>query len=140
MFKKPKQLMLLLGAVVLVTSVGFGTVWSYIRTAHTQLGETVRDTVPISFELKRLEQMTGDLIPEIRANQKVAAQLDVEIEYLEREIGSMEESQEKRRAQRGPCFPRFRPHHRRTQALPWQPHRTRIGYGRWAVLGQMSAR
>jgi hypothetical protein len=79
--------------LIVVSSVGFGTVWSYCRTAHQEIGRQIRDTVPISFELKRLEQMTRDLIPEIRANPKVAAQLDVEIDYLAREIQSMEQSQ-----------------------------------------------
>ncbi|MCL4206101.1 MAG: hypothetical protein KJ000_26760 [Pirellulaceae bacterium] len=83
-----------LGAL-LVSSVGAGTLWSYFRTVHAEIGRQVRDAVPIGFELKRLEQMTADLIPEIQANQKVAAQLDVEIEYLEREIAEMDEAQQR---------------------------------------------
>ena len=58
---------------LLVSSVGAGTLWSYFRTVHAEIGRQVRDAVPIGFELKRLEQMTADLIPEIQANQKVAA-------------------------------------------------------------------
>jgi hypothetical protein len=58
---------------------------------HAEIGRQVRDAVPIGFELKRLEQMTAELIPDIQANQKVAAQLDVEIEYLDREIAELDE-------------------------------------------------
>jgi chromosome segregation ATPase len=87
-----------LGAM-LVSSIGAGTLWSYFRTVHAEIGRQVRDAVPIGFELKRLEQMTADLIPEIQANQKVAAQLDVEIEYLEREIAEMDEGQQRAKAE-----------------------------------------
>ena len=96
---KPSRLWIGAAVAVVVTSIGAGTVWSYIRTAHAELGQKIRDTVPITFELKRLEQLTRDLIPEIRANQKVAAQLDVEIEYLQREIDAMEEAQAEEKAQ-----------------------------------------
>jgi len=99
MLPKPSRLWIVMVTGLLVSSVGVGTVWSYLRTAHSELGEKIRDTVPIAFELKRLEQMTGDLIPEIRANQKVAAQLDVECEYLDREIRTIGDSQEQAKAE-----------------------------------------
>jgi chromosome segregation ATPase len=99
LFFLSKRLWLVAAGVVLITSLGLGTVWSYIRTAHNELGKTIRDTVPISFELKRLEQATQDLIPEIRANQKVAAQLDVETEFLAKEIQATEDSQAKAKGQ-----------------------------------------
>ena len=86
-------------AKLVVSSIGEGTIWSYVRTVQPEIGRQVRDVVPVAFELKRLEQMTADLIPEIQANQKVAAQLDVEIEYLEREIGSMDGSQRQAKAE-----------------------------------------
>ena len=99
LFLLSKRLWLVAAGLVLVTSVGVGTVWSYLRTAHAELGKAIRDTVPISFELKRLEQAVGDLIPEIRANQKVAAQLDVECEFLAKEIQTTEDSQAKAKGQ-----------------------------------------
>jgi hypothetical protein len=57
--------------LTVVSSVGVGTVWSYMKTAHAQLGANIRDAVPIAFELKRLEQLTAELIPEIQANQQI---------------------------------------------------------------------
>lgn len=93
MRKLGQRVWMIAGAVVLVSSLGVGTVWSYLRTAHMELGKSLRDVVPIAFELKRLEQLTQELIPEIRANQKVAAQLDVESEYLEREVAALQKSQ-----------------------------------------------
>jgi chromosome segregation ATPase len=99
MLLRPSKLWMAVAAAVAATSVGTGTVWSYLRTAHSQLGQSLRDAVPIAFELKRLDQMTSDLIPEIRANQKVAAQLDVEIEYLGREIEALQNSQKDAKSQ-----------------------------------------
>jgi chaperonin cofactor prefoldin len=85
--------------VLAVPTVSVGTIWSYVRTVQTEIGKQVRDAVPIGFELKRLEQMTADLIPEMQANRKVAAQLDVEIEYLEREVAEMGQSQRDAKAE-----------------------------------------
>ncbi|QDU52927.1 coiled-coil domain-containing protein [Gimesia panareensis] len=84
---------MIVGTALAITSIGVGTSWSYFKTAQGSIRQAVRDAVPISFELQRLEQMTKDLIPEIRANQKVAAQLEVEMEYLSRETEALRESQ-----------------------------------------------
>ncbi|HND53104.1 MAG TPA: hypothetical protein PLV92_11925 [Pirellulaceae bacterium] len=87
------------GGAVLVSMVGLGTVRSYFSTAKAELTKQMRDAVPIGFELKRLEQLTSELIPEIQANRKVAAQLDTEVEYLDREIQTLEQSQASSRAE-----------------------------------------
>ena len=84
---------------LVVSSVGLGTVRSYFRTARAEIGKQIRDAVPIAFELKRLEQVTSELIPEIQANRKVAAQLDVEIEYLDREVAELAKSQQTAKAE-----------------------------------------
>ena len=85
-----------MGAGMMVSTLGVGTAWSYLRTAQHSVTQSLRDAVPISFELERVAQLTRELIPEIQASQKVAAQLEVEVEYLEHE-----------RKQR--CFPPGRP-------------------------------
>ena len=82
-----------LGAGMMVSTLGVGTAWSYLRTAQHSVTQSLRDAVPISFELERVAQLTRELIPEIQASQKVAAQLEVEVEYLEHEVRSMTESQ-----------------------------------------------
>ena len=86
-------------ATLMVSTVGAGTVWSFVRTAQHAVGESVRDAVPLTFELQRLEQLTRDLIPEIQSNQKVAAQLDVEVEYLQREVEAIGQTQLESRSQ-----------------------------------------
>jgi hypothetical protein len=41
----------LAGVALFVSSVGAGTIWSYARTMHAEIGRQVRDAVPIGFEL-----------------------------------------------------------------------------------------
>jgi hypothetical protein len=94
-----KSMTWLVGTALLVSTVGAGTVWSFVRTAQHAVRESVRDAVPLTFELQRLEQLTRDLIPEIQSNQKVAAQLDVEVEYLQREVEAIGKSQVDARSQ-----------------------------------------
>ena len=84
---------------LVVSMLGAGTAWSYLRTAQHSVVESLRDAVPIAFELERVGQLTRELIPEIQASQKVAAQLEVEVEYLEREIRTMSDSQAEAKSQ-----------------------------------------
>ncbi|MBI2479205.1 MAG: hypothetical protein HYV60_11400 [Planctomycetia bacterium] len=94
-----KKLWLMAAISLVVSSVGLGSIRSYFRTARAEIGKQIRDAVPIAFELKRLEQVTSELIPEIQANRKVAAQLDVEIEYLDREVTELAASQQTAKAE-----------------------------------------
>ena len=98
-FTVSKSVMWLAGTSLLISTVGAGTLWSFVRTAQHSVRESVRDAVPVTFELQRLEQLTRDLIPEIQANQKVAAQLEVEVEYLQREAEAIGQSQVEARSQ-----------------------------------------
>ncbi|MGQ9913067.1 MAG: hypothetical protein ACUVQQ_01845 [Thermogutta sp.] len=84
---------------VLVSSLGVATTGSYLKTAWRGVGKTIRDATPITFELERLGGMIQDLEPEIRRNQKVVAQLEVEVEYLERETAAARAEQEQSVAQ-----------------------------------------
>ncbi len=100
MFARIARNWVALGAVALVvSSLGVATTWSYLKTAWSEVGRQIRDATPISFDLKRLDQMIRDLEPEIRRNQKVVAQLEVEVEYLQREVAQMEAQQQKALAQ-----------------------------------------
>ena len=88
-----------IGLGVVVATIGVGTTVSYLKTIRRQVGEEIRDLVPIKFEIDRLAGMTEDLIRDIQANQKVAAQLEVEAEYLRREIDAQEKALAESRAQ-----------------------------------------
>ena len=88
-------------AAVTLSYVSFSTAGSYLRTATDGIARQVKEAVPLDFELRRLEKLTTEMIPEIQANQKVAAQLDVEIEYLQRELQELaDESDESRQQMR----------------------------------------
>lgn len=84
---------------VVASSLGVATSWSYIKTAWRGVGQSVRDLTPIRFDLERLAGLIADLQPEIRRNQQVAVQLDVEREYLEKDIAALESQQQKAKAE-----------------------------------------
>ncbi|GIW93021.1 MAG: hypothetical protein KatS3mg110_1062 [Pirellulaceae bacterium] len=87
-----------LGALV-ASSLGVATSWSYVKTAWRGVGKSIRDATPIGFELQRLAGMIQDLEPEIRRNQQVVAQLEIECEYLDREVATMKAKQDEMVAQ-----------------------------------------
>lgn len=96
MFQRPRYWWIGGGILaVVVTSLGIGPTWSYLKTAWWGVGETIRDATPIAFDLQRLHVAIKDMEPEIRQNQKVAAQLEVEIEYQEKQVAKLKEEQDK---------------------------------------------
>lgn len=82
-------------AVLVVGSLGVTTTWSYIKTAWRGVGKTIREATPIAFDLERLNNELRDLEPEIRRNQMVVAQLEVDVENLQQQIAAMEAEQAK---------------------------------------------
>lgn len=89
MFKKIAMFGVL-GAVGLAALVGTGT-WSYVRTGVHTASESVRDNVPIEWEIKRARQMIQDLKPEIAKNLQVVAREEVAVKNLAEEIDAKEE-------------------------------------------------
>jgi chromosome segregation ATPase len=100
MFARPAYWWAAGGALaVVVTSLGIGTTWSYLKTAWRSVGDTIRGATPVTFELQRLDTMVRELQPEIRQSARVVAQLEVEVEDLEKEIGILRSEQEQLFAQ-----------------------------------------
>ena len=83
----------LLGAVLVA---GTGT-WSYVRTGVHQASESVRNNVPIEWEIKRARQMIEDLKPEIHKNLQVVVQEEAAVARLGDEIGVKEQQLAKSR-------------------------------------------
>ena len=83
----------LVGIVGTVGAVGLaGTgAWSYVRTGMTTATETVRDSVPIEWEIKRARQLIADLKPEIARNLHVVAREEVGVKNLAGQIAAKEE-------------------------------------------------
>lgn len=89
MFKK-MAMVGILGALGAATVVGTGA-WSYVRTGVHSAQQTMRDSVPIEWEIKRARDMITDLKPEIRRNTEVVYREEVAVKRLAEEIGAKEE-------------------------------------------------
>ena len=80
--------LVLLGAVAAVglTALFSSTGSSYVRTAISSATDSVRQNVPIEFEIERARQMIKDLKPEIAANMQVVAREEAGVEKLAQEV------------------------------------------------------
>lgn len=89
MFKK-MAMVGILGALGAATVVGGGAL-SYVRTGVHSARQTVRDNVPIEWEIKRARDMINDLQPEIQRNTEVVIREEKAIERLAAEIEAKDE-------------------------------------------------
>ena len=89
MFKK-MAMVGILGALGAATVVGTGAV-SYVRTGMHSARQTVRDSVPIEWEIKRARDMITELKPEIRRNTEVVLREEKAIMRLAEEIGAKDQ-------------------------------------------------
>lgn len=78
-----------LGVIGAASLVGTGA-WSYVKTGYHTASESVRDSVPIEWEIKRARQMIDDLKPEIAQNLQVVAREEVMVQRLAEEIQTKE--------------------------------------------------
>lgn len=61
---------------------------SYVWTSASRVKESVRNSVPIEFEIDRARQMVENLVPDIRRNMHVIAKEEVEVERLKEQIAA----------------------------------------------------
>jgi len=93
MFKKALLTVIALG---LTTVVLFGRdAASYVGTTYHRLTSSVKEAVPIEFQIDRARAMVRDLEPEIRRSMHVIAKEEVALEQLGAQIGSSEQKAEK---------------------------------------------
>jgi chromosome segregation ATPase len=59
---------------------------SYVCTSIGRVKDSVRNSVPIEFELDRARRMIRNLVPDIRSNMQHIAQEEVEVQRLGRQI------------------------------------------------------
>jgi len=65
----------------------FGTdLVSYATTAGRRVQRSVKDQVPLEFEIERARKMVVDLVPDIHANMHTIAQEEVEVDRLQQAI------------------------------------------------------
>jgi hypothetical protein len=78
----------------LVAGFLFGTdALSYVTTSAGWVKDSVKDSVPLEFEIERARQMVKDLVPDIENNMHVIAKEEVEVERLQKQIEQAEKDQ-----------------------------------------------
>lgn len=86
--------------VFLVGTLLFGHgLRSYIKTSAGWVKTSVKESVPLTFEIDRARQIVRDLEPEIRKNKHVIAKEEVAIEQLNQQIARSEEKLAKDRGE-----------------------------------------
>lgn len=88
----------MLKKILILSAVGVGSTialastgtWSYMRTGFRTASNSVRESVPIDWEIKRARQMIEDLKPEIANNLQVVAREEVGVQRLAAEIKAKE--------------------------------------------------
>ena len=88
MFKK-------LAMVGVLGALGAGTLlatgaWSYVKTGVHTAHQSMRDSVPIEWEIKRARDMICELKPEIQRNAEIVAREEGAVKRLNEEIGNKE--------------------------------------------------
>jgi DNA repair exonuclease SbcCD ATPase subunit len=82
-----KKSLIVGGAVALLLALFFGRdCCSYLGTTAGWVKESVKDSVPIQFELERARNMIANLDPEIRRNMHLIAKEEAEVERLASQI------------------------------------------------------
>lgn len=88
-----------LGAV-LVSTVFFGReAVSYLGTSVGWVKQSVRESIPLEFEIERARKMVKDLVPDIRKNMHLVAKEEIEVERLDDQIAQLESRLDTERAE-----------------------------------------
>lgn len=87
-----KRVLLLAGGAVALGMFLFGRdAASYVATSAGMVKDSVKDSVPLSFEIDRARSTIRNLEPDIRKNMHVIAKEEVEIERLEKQIAETQQ-------------------------------------------------
>jgi chromosome segregation ATPase len=75
--------------------LAFGThAPSYVRTAFHKVRHQAKDSVPIQFQIDQAKDEISSLEPVILENRELLARAEVDVEYLQKEIATIEKNQE----------------------------------------------
>jgi chromosome segregation ATPase len=95
-----KKIALVTGGLALFSVFCFGRdAVSYVGTSAGWLKQSVRNCVPVDFEIERARQMIKNLTPDVRNNMHVIAQEEVEVERLEKQIAKCQSEVDKQRGE-----------------------------------------
>ena len=84
-----KKTILLGGGLLLLATLFWGR--SHVHTTFGMVRETVKESMPVDYELKRAREMIRELEPEIRRNMHLIAKDEVEVTHLRENLGTAEE-------------------------------------------------
>jgi chromosome segregation ATPase len=87
-----RTLFSVVGATLLASWLFGRDAASYLGTSVGLMTSSVKNSVPLSFEIDRARKMVKDLVPDIRRNMHVIAQEEVEVERLEKQIAQADTS------------------------------------------------
>jgi hypothetical protein len=87
------------GSVVLGGLLFGSDLLSYMTTSAGSVRESVRDSVPIEFELERARNLIDEIVPEIHSNVRLIAEDEVEIAALKEDIKDTEQGLHEQRQQ-----------------------------------------
>jgi chromosome segregation ATPase len=98
MFRRLRKLGVTIAAVAMIGGFFFGRdAFSYVSTAAGWVKASVRNSVPVEFEIERARKLVKDLVPDIRRNMHVIAQEEVEVERADKQIAEQESQLSKER-------------------------------------------
>jgi hypothetical protein len=84
--------------LAIVGALGFGTdLFSYAGSTARSVRLSVKDSVPIEFELQRAGDLLNQILPEMQANIRLIAQEEVEVAALKRDIEHSRSAMEQER-------------------------------------------
>lgn len=87
-----KKGLVAVSGLVLLLGLLFGRdVCSYVSTTAGYVNDTVRENVPISFELERARGMIADLGPEISKHKREIAREELELQKLQKHVSANSE-------------------------------------------------
>jgi chromosome segregation ATPase len=93
-----KGIMLGTAALVLLGLLFGREGFSHVKTSLGWVRQSVRDSVPVDFEISRARQMIKDLDPEIHRNMHLIAKEEVEVKNLREQLGVAEKQLVKNRS------------------------------------------
>jgi predicted nucleic acid-binding Zn-ribbon protein len=94
-----KKGLLIGGALVLLLGLFFGRdAMSYTKTSLGWVQQSVRESVPVEFEINRANQMIRDLDPEIHRNMHLIAKEEVDVKGLRDQLAEGEKQLAKNKA------------------------------------------
>ncbi|HJS09077.1 MAG TPA: hypothetical protein VJ809_15515, partial [Pirellulales bacterium] len=94
-----RKLLFVSAGLVLVGLFLFGRhAASYVGTGAGWVRDTVKDSVPLNFEIDRARNMVNNLKPEIQKNMHVIAKEEAEVERLQEQVNQAEAKLAKDRA------------------------------------------